>query len=132
MKEQGGLAFLSSKIENLTNFFSKKEKSKKASEVGIGLMVTLTNLCVANNTVSIIVTGSVAKQIAKNNGVEAKRSAGILDIFSCICQGLIPYGAQVLLAASIFKISPIFVTGNVFYCMILAVCAFAGILFKKS
>lgn len=131
MKEQGGLDFLSSKIEKITGFFSKNQKSTKASEIGIGAVVFLTNLCIANNTVSIIITGSVAKQIAENNDVEPKRSAGILDIFSCICQGLIPYGAQVLLAASIFKISPIVVTGNVYYCMILAVCAFAGILLKK-
>jgi Na+/H+ antiporter NhaC len=52
-------------------------------------------------------------------------------MFSCICQGLIPYGAQILLAASIFKISPVFISGNVFYCMALAVCVVVAILFKK-
>ncbi|PID78369.1 MAG: sodium:proton antiporter [Deltaproteobacteria bacterium] len=129
MKEEGGLDFLSSGIEKITGFFSK---NSKASEFGIALMVTLTNFCTANNTVSIIVTGSVAREIAENNKIEPKRAAGLLDIFSCICQGLIPYGAQILLAASIFKISPVFITGNVFYCMILAVCAAIAILFRKK
>ncbi|MDY0131902.1 MAG: Na+/H+ antiporter NhaC family protein [Desulforegulaceae bacterium] len=132
MKKDGGLNFVSSKIEKMIKFFSKGGKSNKAAELGIGLMAFFTNLCTANNTVSIIVTGSVAREIAENNNIEPKRSAGILDIFSCICQGLIPYGAQVLLAASIFKISPVFVTGNVFYCMILAVCVVIAIMFRKN
>ncbi|MGM0419223.1 MAG: Na+/H+ antiporter NhaC family protein [Thermodesulfobacteriota bacterium] len=132
MKNEGGLDFLSSKIQKFTGYFSKRKKSNKAEELGIGLMAFLTNLCTANNTVSIIVTGSVAKKIADKNRIEPKRSAGILDIFSCICQGLIPYGAQVLLAASIFKISPVFVSMNVFYCMILGVCAVFAIFFKRS
>ena len=132
MKNEGGLDFLSSKIQKFTGFFSKNKISNKAEELGIGLMAFFTNLCTANNTVSIIVTGSVAKKIALKNKIEPKRSAGILDIFSCICQGLIPYGAQILLAASIFKISPVFVSMNVFYCMILAVCAVFAILFKKN
>ncbi|MCW7753468.1 Na+/H+ antiporter NhaC family protein [Desulfobotulus sp. H1] len=132
MKKEGGLDFVSSKIQAMIGVFSKKGKSTKASELGIGLMALLTNFCTANNTVSIIVTGSVARDIAANNDIEPKRSAGILDMFSCICQGLIPYGAQVLLAASIFKISPVFITGNVFYCMALAVCAVAAILLRKN
>jgi Na+/H+ antiporter NhaC len=131
MKKEGGLDFVSSKIEAMIGFFSKNSKTNKASELGIGLMAFLTNLCTANNTVSIIVTGSVAKEIARNNNIEPKRSAGILDMFSCICQGLIPYGAQILLAASIFKISPVFISGNVFYCMVLAVCVVIAIFIKK-
>lgn len=129
MKDGGGLDFLSNKIERITHLFSK---TKKGPELGIGLMAGLTNLCTANNTVSIIVTGSVAKEIAQNNGIKPKRSAGLLDIFSCISQGLIPYGAQILLAASIFKISPIMISGNVYYCMILGFCAISEISFKKD
>jgi Na+/H+ antiporter NhaC len=131
MKKEGGLDFVSSKIESMIGFFSKNSKTNKASELGIGLMALFTNFCTANNTVSIIVTGSVAKEIARNNNIEPKRSAGILDIFSCICQGLIPYGAQILLAASIFKISPVFISGNVFYCMVLAVCVVIAIMLNK-
>lgn len=129
MKEGGGLTFLSSKVEQVIQLFSK---SKRGPELGIGIMALLTNFCTANNTVSILVAGSVAKEIATKNNIEPKRSAGILDIFSCISQGLIPYGAQILLAASIFKISPVTVSGNVFYCMILLGCAVVAIVLNKN
>lgn len=75
----------------------------RASELGIAGLVALTNVCTANNTVAIIVSGGVAKELAEHNGVTAKRSASLLDIFSCIMQGVLPYGAQALLLGSIFK-----------------------------
>ncbi len=127
MKEQGGLAFLERKVELFIQRFSSGKNKILFAELGIGLLVFLTNLCTANNTVAILVTGDVARNIAENNGVEPKRSAGILDIFSCICQGIIPWGAQILLTASIFVISPLTVITNVHYCLLLLVCSVLAI-----
>jgi len=89
----------------------------------------LADLCTANNTVAIILTGGMAKEIAERNGVDPRRSASLLDIFSCVVQGVIPYGAQVLLAGSIAKISPLSVVGSMYYCYALAIAAVLGIIF---
>jgi Na+/H+ antiporter NhaC len=129
MNEQGGLAFLEQKVEQFIKKFSQGKAKTMFAELGIGILVFTTNLCTANNTVAILVTGGVAKNIAENNGIEPKRSAGILDIFSCVCQGLIPWGAQILLTASIFAISPLSVIPNVHYCMILFMCSIISIFF---
>lgn len=129
MNEQGGLAFLEQKVEQFIKKFSQGKAKTMFAELGIGILVFTTNLCTANNTVAILVTGEVARNIAENNGIEPKRSAGILDIFSCVCQGLIPWGAQILLTASIFAISPLAVIPNVHYCMILFMCSIISIFF---
>ncbi|MCL1124099.1 Na+/H+ antiporter NhaC family protein [Shewanella surugensis] len=133
MQQQGGLIFISLKIESLIARFSKSKdgRSRRASELGIASIVTATNACVANNTVSIVVTGDIAKDLANKHGVSPKRSASILDIFSCIVQGIIPYGAQALLAASIFALSPLEVVTHAWYCMILAVVAVTIVIFRK-
>lgn len=133
MQQQGGLTFISLKIESLISRFSKSKdgQSRRASELGIASIVTATNACVANNTVSIVVTGDIAKDLANKHGVSPKRSASILDIFSCIVQGIIPYGAQALLAASIFALSPLEVVTHAWYCMVLAVVAVAIVIFRK-
>nr|WP_320014199.1 Na+/H+ antiporter NhaC family protein [uncultured Desulfobacter sp.] len=122
LRTQGGLLALEKLVTGSINRISSGKNAVVSAEIGIGVLAFLTNLCTANNTVTILVTGSVAKSIAKKSGVAPKRSAGALDIFSCICQGLIPWGAQLLLAASIFEISPIAVASHVHYCMILMVC----------
>ncbi|MCP3944770.1 MAG: Na+/H+ antiporter NhaC family protein [Desulfobacteraceae bacterium] len=132
MKEQGGLAFLEQKVELFIQRFSSGKNKTLFAELGIGILVFLTNLCTANNTVAILLTGDVAKNIAANNGVEPRRSAGILDIFSCICQGLIPWGAQNLLAASIFAISPLTVIMNVHYCLLLFMCCLVSIVINNK
>lgn len=108
------------------------ESPVKAGECCISLLVLLANLCTANNTVAIILTGKVAHEIAVSNGVDRRRSASLLDIFSCVVQGLIPYGAQLLLAGSIAKLSPLSIAGNNWYCMLLAVAAVFAILFGHS
>ncbi|WP_299002103.1 Na+/H+ antiporter NhaC family protein [uncultured Shewanella sp.] len=133
MQQQGGLTFISLKIESLIARFStsKDGQSRRASELGIASIVTATNVCVANNTVSIVVTGDIAKDLANKHGVNPKRSASILDIFSCIVQGLIPYGAQALLAASIFALSPLEVVTHAWYCMVLAIVAVIIVIFRK-
>jgi len=133
MQQQGGLAFVSQQIEKLIAKLSKAKggTSTRASELGIAGIVSLTNACVANNTVAIVVTGDIAKNLAQKHQVTAKRSASVMDIFSCIVQGLIPYGAQALLIASTFSISPLDAVSHAWYCMILAVVAISIIIFRK-
>lgn len=122
MQQQGGLTFISLKIEKVIAHFAKKQ-NKRVCELGIAVLVSLTNACVANNTVSIIVTGNIAKELADKHEISPKRSASLLDIFSCVLQGIIPYGAQALLAASIFSISPLAAVANSWYCFVLAITA---------
>lgn len=130
MQQRGGLSYISQKIEALIKRFSKKQ-SKRVTEIGIASLVSLTNACVANNTVAILVSGNIAKDLAEKEGIEAKRSASLLDIFACILQGILPYGAQALLAASVFSISPIAAASNAWYCVVLAVVAIVIISLRK-
>lgn len=133
MQQQGGLAFVNKKVEALISRFSKDntQASPRAAELGMAGIVGATNVCVANNTVSIVVTGDIAKDLAQKHGVNPKRAASIMDIFACIIQGLIPHGAQALLIASVFTITPLAAVSNAWYCMILAVVAVAIVVFRK-
>ena len=128
MRYHGGISWLLERVNGLARKLSA-ESPVKAGECCISLLVLLANLCTANNTVAIILTGKVAHEIAVSNGVDRRRSASLLDIFSCVVQGLIPYGAQLLLAGSIAKLSPLSIAGNNWYCMLLAVAAVFAILF---
>lgn len=125
MQQRGGLAFVSQFIERAINRYSNSEQtqSPRAAELGMAAIVAGTNTCVANNTVSIVVTGEIAKTLAAKHGVSPKRAASVLDIFACIVQGLIPHGAQALLVAATFSITPLVAVANAWYCMILAVVA---------
>lgn len=99
----GGLAAMVDKAGGITwvlNQIKKRIKSKKSAQTGIGVLVGFANLAIANNTVSIVITGPIAKEINDEYGLSAKKSATILDIFSCITQGILPYGAQILLILS--------------------------------
>ena len=133
MQQQGGIAFVNNNIEKLIARLSGPQgnTSARAAELGIAGVVALTNACVANNTVAIVVTGDIAKELAEKHQVSAKRSASIMDIFSCVIQGLLPYGAQALLLASIFSLSPIDVVSHAWYPMILSLVAIAYILLRK-
>ncbi|SON49395.1 Na+/H+ antiporter NhaC family protein [Vibrio tapetis] len=127
MKQQGGLAYITNKLSK-----ALRNSSQKSGEFGIALLVSLVNCCTANNTVSILVSGSIAKDLAQKHGISAKRSASLLDIFSCIMQGVLPYGAQVLLIGSILQLSPLEVTTHSYYCYALAISAIATVLLKKT
>lgn len=130
MKQQGGLAFLTQHISRMIDKFARSHsdvQKMRASELGIAGLVALTNVCTANNTVAIIVSGGVVKELAEHNGVTAKRSASLLDIFSCIMQGVLPYGAQALLLGSIFQMSPLSVVSYSYYCFFLAVAALVAV-----
>ncbi|CAM1378481.1 Na+/H+ antiporter NhaC family protein [Fusobacterium nucleatum] len=87
---QGGIQWV---IDTVQKFIV----GKKSAKVGVGLLVSLADIAVANNTVAIIITGGISKKISEKNNVDLRESAAILDIFSCIFQGLIPYGAQMLI-----------------------------------
>lgn len=102
----GGLAALVTKAGGIEWILQKIKpfiKGRKSAELGIGLLVTLTDFAVANNTVAIIINGSIAKNIAEQYGIDKRRVAGILGIFSCIAQGIIPYGAQMLILIGFCK-----------------------------
>ena len=133
MRRQGGLAFLTSLVSGVIRAFGSshsKQANGRASELGIAGLVSMVNLCTANNTVAIIVSGSVARQLAEENNVSPRRSASLLDIFSCVIQGVLPYGAQVLLLGSVFNLSPLEVVSNSYYCFALAIVAVVAVFIK--
>ncbi|ELE5025175.1 Na+/H+ antiporter NhaC family protein [Vibrio fluvialis] len=135
MRRQGGLAFLTNQVSRLINTFGSrhsKHANSRASELGIAGLVSLVNGCTANNTVAIIVSGSVARQLAEENNVSPRRSASLLDIFSCVVQGILPYGAQVLLLGSVFKLSPLEIVANSYYCFALAIAAIVAVFLKHQ
>jgi Na+/H+ antiporter NhaC len=115
-------------IDYLLNLMTRSIKSKKGAEFGIAGLVSLTNFSTANNTISIIFTGPLAKNIADQYEIDKRKSASLLDIFSCSVQGLIPYGAQILTAAKLAAISPISVLPYSFYPILIAICGAASIL----
>ncbi|AUW02891.1 sodium:proton antiporter [Vibrio campbellii] len=133
MRRQGGLAFLTNLVSGIIRTFGSshsKEANGRASELGIAGLVSMVNTCTANNTVAIIVSGSVARQLAEENNVSPRRSASLLDIFSCVIQGVLPYGAQVLLLGSVFNLSPLEVVANSYYCFSLAIAAIVAVFIK--
>ncbi|WP_421201202.1 Na+/H+ antiporter NhaC family protein [Aeromonas enteropelogenes] len=135
MERQGGLAWISTRIAALIARFTREhsgEQNEKAAELGIAGVVGLTNLCTANNTVAIIVASKVARDLAEHHGVTPRRAASMLDIFSCVVQGLIPWGAQALLLGSIFALSPLSVVSMSFYPMALALAALVAVFIKHQ
>ncbi|MGM9924925.1 MAG: Na+/H+ antiporter NhaC family protein [Bacillus sp. (in: firmicutes)] len=121
VKHNGGLDYL-------LRFIAGRVKSKKGAEFGIAGLVSAVNLATANNTVSIVVTGPLAKNIADEYQVDPKKSASLLDIFSSCSQGLVPYGGQILAASGLASISPISLLPYSFYPILLGICGIAAIL----
>lgn len=128
MQKEGGLQWLIEQIYRLIGLF--KVGAQRAGEIGVSFLVIFANLFVANNTVAIILSGDMARAVAKEYGLDPRRVAALLDIFSCVIQGLIPYGAQLLLACSIAQMSPVELIGHVYYCWVLAVFAILAIVFR--
>lgn len=116
-------------IQALLYLATRKIRSPKGAQLATAGLVSSTNLCTANNTISIIIAGPLAKEIGDNYGVDSRKSASILDIFSCSVQGLIPYGAQALLVAETAGISPLSIIPYAFYPILTAVCGLAAIRF---
>jgi Na+/H+ antiporter NhaC len=116
-------------IQALLYLATRRIRSPQGAQLATAGLVSSTNLCTANNTISIIIAGPLAKEIGDNYGVDARKSASILDIFSCSVQGLIPYGAQALLVAETAGISPLSVIPYAFYPILTAVCGLVAIRF---
>lgn len=128
----GGLAEMVTKaggIQFLLNGIQKMIKGRKSAEIGIATLVSLIDAAVANNTVAIIINGPIAKEICEKYKVDPRRSASLLDTFSCVFQGLIPYGAQMLILTSFAKdaVSPMQVIPLLWYQQLLALSAIISI-----
>ncbi|NCU16834.1 Na+/H+ antiporter NhaC family protein [Pallidibacillus pasinlerensis] len=115
-------------IQWLLNFVSSKIKSKKGAEFGIAGLVSVTDIATANNTISIVATGPLAKNIADKYEIDPRKSASILDIFPGCWQGLVPYGGQMLVASGLAAISPISILPYSFYPILLGICGTIAIL----
>lgn len=131
----GGLAALVEKaggIDYVLQKIKSKIKSKKSAQMGIGTLVSFTNVAIANNTVSIVITGAIAKEISDEYELSPKKTAAILDIFSCIVQGILPYGAQVLLILNFAKgrLDVIDLIANAWYIYILLIFTLIAIYSK--
>lgn len=117
-------------IDYILNALTRRIHTKRGAELSIAALVCLINLCTANNTVAIITAGPLANDIATRFGVDKRKSASILDTFSCFTQGLIPYGAQLLMAAGLASVSPIAILPYLYYPFIMGACALLSILFR--
>ena len=125
IKENGGINLIIDGIKKSVN-------GKRGAELGIAILVFLVDLCTANNTVAIVMAGPVAKEIGDEFGVEPKRVASILDIFASVGQGMIPYGAQLLTAAALLKISPIQIMPHLYYPILMLVSTLLFIAFRPQ
>jgi Na+/H+ antiporter NhaC len=109
---------------------TRKINGKRGAELSIAGLVSLANLCTANNTIAIITSGQIAKDITERFGLDPRKTASILDTFSCLVQGFIPYGAQILMAAGLSGASSISIIGYLYYPFIMGAFAFLAILFR--
>lgn len=122
IKHNGGIDFLLNSIKS-------RIKTKKGAEFGIAALVSVVDLCTANNTIAIVMAGPLAKDIANEFDIDPKRTASLLDIFSSCWQGMIPYGAQILAAAGLAVVSPMELLPFIFYPMLMGACGLLAIAF---
>ncbi|MEG3791626.1 Na+/H+ antiporter NhaC family protein [Lysobacter sp. CCNWLW3] len=127
MKATGGLAWLAQAIGR----FARGHKSRRAGEVSIAALSATTDVFTANNTVAILISGGLARDIAQQHGVPPARAASVLDIFACVTQGVLPYGAQILLAASLGAVSPLALAGSVHYSWLLGAITVLAMLWSS-
>ncbi|MCU9809775.1 Na+/H+ antiporter NhaC family protein [Paraclostridium sp. AKS46] len=118
-------------IDYILHFITSKIKSKKGAEFGIAALVSVIDLCTANNTIAIVTAGPLAKDIAEKYDIDPRKTASILDIFSSCWQGVIPYGAQLLTAAGIAGISPVEIIKYLYYPGLMFICGIAAITFSQ-
>lgn len=114
-------------VDYILQTLTKRVNSKRGAEFCIAALVSIANFCTANNTIAIITVGPIASDIATRYGVDKRKSASILDTFSCMVQGMIPYGAQMLIAAKLTSISPISIIGYLYYPMAIGIMAILSI-----
>ncbi len=123
IKVMGGIDYI---IQKMTAHIN----SKRGAELSIAALVSFVNVCTANNTIAILTVGGIAKKIGDRYGVDNRKAASILDTFSCMVQGLIPYGVQILLAAGLSGLSPMQIIPYLYYPMSIGVAALLAILFR--
>ena len=117
-------------IDYVIDRLTRRVRNKRGAELSIAALVSVANCCTANNTIAIITVGPIAKRIADRFGVDPRKSASILDTFSCFVQGLIPYGAQLLMAAGLTALSPLEIMRYLYYPMLMGGFALLSILFR--
>ena len=117
-------------IDWIIRVLTSRIRGKRGAELSIAALVALANLCTANNTIAIITTGSMARDITDRFGLDPRKSASILDTFSCIIQGIIPYGAQLLMASGLAGISAAAIIGRLYYPFVLLGIALLSILLR--
>ena len=115
-------------VDYIIHVLTRKIEGKRGAELCIAALVSIANICTANNTIAIITVGPLANDIATKYGVDKRKSASILDTFSCIIQGLIPYGAQMLMAAKLASLSPLSIIEYLYYPMGILIMALFSIL----
>ncbi len=123
IRQGGGIDYIIAKL-------SAKINSRRTAEGAIALLVTIADVCTANNTVAIISVGSIVREIAEKFGISARRAASLLDTFSCFAQGFLPYGAQLLMAAGLASVSPVEIIPHLYYPFIMGGCAILAIIFQ--
>lgn len=123
IRENGGIDFIIGKI-------TAHICTKRGAELAIATLVSMANICTANNTVAILTVGNISKNIGDKFGVDNRKAASILDTFSCMIQGLIPYGVQMLLAAGLSGISPIDILPYLYYPVAIGVAALLAIFLR--
>lgn len=124
VKEYGGIDFI-------LTFIRKRINGERGGELGIAALALLVDMCTANNTVAIVMSGPIAKEISDDFGVTPRRSASLLDMFSSMGQGLIPYGAQLLAAASLTGLTPFEIIPYCFYPLLMGLSGLVFIFIKK-
>ncbi len=123
IKVNGGIDYIIEKLSGRIN-------GKRGAEFSIATLVSLVNLCTANNTVAILTVGNIAKQISEKFGIDPRKTASILDTFSCVIQGIIPYGVQILLAAGLAHVEPVDIIPYLYYPFAIGIAAILSILLR--
>lgn len=127
-RASGGLEWLAARIGRL----ARGSTGARSGQMAMATLVASSNLFTANNTVAILVSSDLARDIAQRHSVTPRRAASVLDIYSCVTQGLIPWGAQILLASSLAKVSPLAIAGQVYYCWLLGIVALGFMLWRTT
>lgn len=125
VKENGGFAFILEKIHSRIHTY-------KGAEVGIAALISVVDAATANNTVAIVIAGPIAKEISDDYGISPERSASLLDMFASVFQGIIPYGAQLLSAATLTGLTSFDIIPYLFYPYLMAVCGLISVAVSKK
>ena len=121
IKHNGGLDFIMRSVV-------KRAHGRRGAELSIGLLTALANLCTANNTIAIITVGGIANDIAEKYSIPKRRAASVMDIFSCFVQGIIPYGAQLLMAAGLTGLATTQIIPYLYYPFAVGICMLLSII----